>query len=81
MQMAGSVEVSIAVWSRYIALKLFWRTLKNDVIKGPLFHIFHQVFYKNFVILVVWNKYSPFVTIFRKLIENLARYMESCISS
>ena len=64
MQMAGSVEVSIVVWSRYITLKLFWRTLKNDVIKGPLFHTFHQAFYKTFVILVFWNKKPLFVPIF-----------------
>ena len=41
MQMARSVEVSIVVWSRYITLKLFWRTLENDVIKGSLLYIFH----------------------------------------
>ena len=52
MQMAGSVEVSIAAWSRNIILKLFSRTLENDVTKKSLFHTFHQVFYKNFVILV-----------------------------
>ena len=39
-------------------------TLENDDIKGPLFHIFHQAFYKNFVILVFLNKYTPFVPIF-----------------
>ena len=62
MQMAGSVEVSIVVWSRYITLN----ALKNfdDLIKGPLFYTFHQVFYKNFVILKFWNKSSPFAPIF-----------------
>ena len=64
MLMARSVEVSIVVWSRYIILKLFWKTFKNDVIKGPLFHTFHQAFYKTFVILVFWNKKSLFVPIF-----------------
>ena len=59
-----SLEVSIVVWSHYITLKLFWRTLENDVIKGLLFHIFHQAFYKYFLILVFWNKYSPFAPIF-----------------
>ena len=44
IQMAGSVEVSIVVWSRYITLKLFRRKLKNDVMKRPLFHNFHQAF-------------------------------------
>ena len=62
--MTGSVEVSIVIWSRYITLKLLWRTLENDVIKGPLLHIVHQPFYKKFVISVFWNKYSPFVPIF-----------------
>ena len=60
MQMAGSVEVSIAAWSRNVILKLFSRTLENDVTKKSLFHTFHQAFYKNFVILVFWNKDSPF---------------------
>ena len=41
MQMTGSVETSIVVLSQYITLKLFSRTLKNDVIKGPLFRTFH----------------------------------------
>ena len=48
MQIAGIVEVSIVVWSRYITLKPFWRTLKCSVIKGCLFHILHEAFYKNF---------------------------------
>ena len=52
MQMAGSAEVSIVIWSQYISLKLFLRTLENDVIKWPLFHTFRQAFYKSFVILV-----------------------------
>ena len=30
--MAGSLEVSIVIWSQYITLKLFW-ALENDVIK------------------------------------------------
>ena len=81
MPIAGSVEVFIAVWSRYITLKLLWKTLKYDAIKGPLFHTFHQAFYKNFAISVFRNRYSPFVPIFIKwFIENLARYKESCIS-
>ena len=48
MQIAGSAGVSIVAWWRYITLKLFWRTLKCGVIKGCLFHIFHEAFYKNF---------------------------------
>ena len=66
MQVAGSAEVSVVVLSQYITLKLLWRALENDVIKEPLFHTFHQTFYKNFVILVFWNKYSlpPFCTNF-----------------
>ena len=56
MKMAGSVEASIIVWSRYITLKLFWRTFKNVVIKGPLFHTSHHAFYKAFVILVIRKK-------------------------
>ena len=56
LQMAGSAEVSIVVWSQYITLKLFWGTLENDVIQGPLFHTSHYAFHKNFVILVFWNK-------------------------
>ena len=54
----------IVVWSRYITLKLFWRALENDVKKVTLLHNFHQAFYKNIVILVFWNKYSPFAPIF-----------------
>ena len=46
MQMAGSVEVSIVVWLQYITVKLFWRALENDVIKGVLFQTFHQAYYK-----------------------------------
>ena len=64
MQMAGIAEVSIVASSRHIRLKLFWRTLENDVVAEPLFHTFHPAFYKNFVILVFWNKYSTFVPIF-----------------
>ena len=64
MQMAGSAEVSIVIWSQYISLKLFLRTLENDVIKWPLFHTFRQAFYKSFVILVFWNKYSANCTDF-----------------
>ena len=60
------IEVSIVVWLRHITLKLLWRTLENDVVpvKVPLFHTFQQTFLKKFVILVFFNKYSPFVTIF-----------------
>ena len=36
--MVGSVEVSIAVWWRYISLKLFWRTLENEV-RTPVSHL------------------------------------------
>ena len=52
MQMGGSVEVSIVVWSQYITLKLFRRTLENDVIRGHLFHTIHQAIYKDFAIVV-----------------------------
>ena len=62
--MAENIEVSIVVWSRYISLKLFWRTLENNAIKGPQFHTFHQALYKDFVILVFSSKYSPFLPIF-----------------
>ena len=62
--MDGSLEVSVVVSSWYIILKLFWRTLENDFIKGPLLHTIHQAFYKNFVILLFWNKRSSFVPIF-----------------
>ena len=34
MRMAVSVEVSIVVWSQYITLELFWRTLENDTVTG-----------------------------------------------
>ena len=64
MQMAVSVEVSVVISSRYIPLKLLWGILENDIIKVFLIHIFHQAFYKNFVILVFRNEYSPFVPIF-----------------
>ena len=36
--MVGSAEVSIAVWWRYISLKLFWRTLENEV-RTPVSHL------------------------------------------
>ena len=54
--MAGSVEVFVVVWSQYITLKLFWRTLEN--------YASQEAFLKNFVILVFWNNYSPFVWFF-----------------
>ena len=79
MQMAGGVEVSIVVWSRYITLRLFWRTLKNEVIKGPLSHMFHQAFYKTFVNLRFWNKESSFAPIFIMIDWKHARYKESSI--
>ena len=72
--MAGSLKVFIVVWSRYITLNLFWRTLENDVINGPLFDTIHEAFYKNFAILVFWNKYSPFVPVFIMIDWKLARY-------
>ena len=62
--MTGSLEVSIAAWSQYIILKLFWKTLENNVIKGPLFHTYPWALYKKLVILVFWYKYSLFVPIF-----------------
>ena len=51
--MAGNVEVSIVVW-RDILLNSFeeLEVMENEVIKGPLFVTFHQVFYKHFVISV-----------------------------
>ena len=61
--MAASLEAFIVVWSRYITLKLFWKMLKNDAIKGPIFYTFHRAFYKKFVILEFWNKKSLFVSI------------------
>ena len=39
MQTAGSVEVSIVVWSQYITLKLFGKTLENYFIKGLISHL------------------------------------------
>ena len=63
MQIAEIVEISIVVWSRYNTLKLFWIALENDVLNGARSHTFHQAFYKNFVTLLFWNKYSPFVSI------------------
>ena len=64
IQMPGSAKVSIVVWSRHVALKLFWRTLENDVIKGSLFHTFHQTFYKKFskfsVLKQVFSIYTNF---------------------
>ena len=34
MWMAVNVEISFVVWSWYITLKLFWRTLENDTVTG-----------------------------------------------
>ena len=49
--------------------------LKNfGVIKGIFFHLFHQAYYKNFVILVLCSKYSAFVPIFMIIDWKLARY-------
>ena len=42
---------------------------------------FHQAFYKNFVILVFWKKYSAFVPFFIITDWKLGRYKESCIST
>ena len=64
MQMAGIIEVSIVIWSRYITLKLFWITLENDVIKCPLFYTFYHTLYKKFVILVFWSNYLSICTNF-----------------
>ena len=69
MKMARSIDVFI-VWLRYITLKRFWRTLENDAIKGP-FHTFHQIFYKDFVLLVFWNKYYSFVPFSYDWLETL----------
>ena len=61
--MAESVDISVVVWSCYITLKLFSRTLENDVIKASLFHIFCEIFFKSFVILVFRNTHSPYIPI------------------
>ena len=70
--MAVSLELSIVVWSRYIALKLFWRIWENNVKEGPLFHNFHQIFHKNFKMLILIYSLSHFVPIFKKNYEELA---------
>ena len=49
-----------------VAMYYFETVLKNLGkwrLQGPLFHTFHQTFYKNFVIFVFWSKYSPFAPI------------------
>ena len=50
--MVGSAEVSIAVWWRYISLKLFWRTLENEV-RTPVSHLLPIILQKfcNFSVL------------------------------
>ena len=61
MQMAETAEVSIVVWSRYIALKLFRRTLENDIM-GPCFTLFTRN-YKNFANFSVLKQVLPKCTI------------------
>ena len=45
--MVPSLELSIVVWSRYIALKLPWKIWENDVKEGTPFHTFLRIFFKN----------------------------------
>ena len=68
--MVPSLELSIVVWSRYIALKLFWRIWKNDAKKGPPFHTFLQLFCNNFKTLVLSYNLPHFLPIFKKTDEN-----------
>ena len=50
--MVGSAEVSIAVWWRYISMKLFWRTLENEV-RTPVSRLLPTILQKvcNFSVL------------------------------
>ena len=73
MYMVPSLEISFAVLLRYISLKLLWRIWESDVKEGPMFHIFPQIFYKNFKTLVLHYNLFYFVPIFKKLDEKLVK--------
>ena len=68
INMVSSLELSIVIWSQYIALKLLWRIWKINVKEAPPFHTFLQIFYKNLKIF-----YSRILT------KDLPRYSESFI--
>ena len=72
-------------WFQGYNFSLFGRDvlLWNCFQRGPPFHTFHQIFYKNFNSLVLSYNLPHFVTIFKKIDEktkNLPRYKEGFIS-
>ena len=68
-----SLELSITVWSQYIALKLLWRIWESDVKEGPPFYAFLQIFYKIVKVLVLSYNLSHFLPISKKIDEWLAQ--------
>ena len=75
MYMVLSLELSIFVRSRYIALKLRWRIWENDIKEGPRFAPSSK-YLTNFKILEL----SFFLILYqlsRKLMKNLSRCKES----
>ena len=71
--MVPSLELSIVVWLRYVALKLLWRIWESDIKEAPPFHTFLHIFYKTFKILVLSYNLSHFVPIFKKIEEKPAQ--------
>ena len=71
--MVPSLEFSIVVWLRYIALKLFWRIWESNVKEKPPFNTFLQMFHKNFKILASSYNISHFVPIFKKIDKKIAQ--------
>ena len=65
--MVLSLEVFMAVLSRYITLKLLWRSWESDVKEGAPFPIFLQIFYKSFEILMLSYNLPHFALIFQKI--------------
>ena len=57
----------MAVFSQYITLKLLWRSWEREVKEGAPFHIFLQIFYKSFEILMLSYNLLHFALIFQKI--------------
>ena len=82
--MVPSSELSIVVWSRYVALKLLWRIWESDDKQGYPFHTLLQIFYKKyFGVQYFQDLQFPFWNIkthFRKSMSVLRLGLKSSIS-
>ena len=82
--MVPSSELSIVVWSRYVALKLLWRIWESDVKQGYPFHTLLQIFYKKYSGVQYFQDLQfPFWNIkthFRKSMSVLRLGLKSSIS-